>query len=104
MKLFRFCEQERALVKSNADLTHVEHEKESLSAEVAGRRQELEQSKRLLDSQRAEEAKLRRIISEASAERARQKKELEKVITHNMHCVHHHLFKRDPKFIHIQNV
>lgn len=72
--------QERALVKSNADLTHLEHEKESLGAEVSGRRQELEQSKKLLDSQRAEEAKLRRIIAEASSERARQKKELEQVV------------------------
>lgn len=46
---------------------------------MSRRKQELEQSKKLLDSQRAEEAKLRRIISEASSERARQKKELEQV-------------------------
>lgn len=72
--------QERALVKSNAELTHLEHEKESLSSEVSDRKQELEQSKKLLDSQRAEEAKLRRIIAEASSERARQKKELEQVL------------------------
>ena len=66
-------------MKSNADLTHLEHEKESLSAEISSRRQELDQSKKLLDHQRAEEAKLRRVITEASAERARQKKELEQV-------------------------
>ena len=74
--------QERALVKSNADLTHLEHEKESLSTEISSRRQELDQSKKLLDHQRAEEARLRRIIAEASAERARQKKELEQVTPH----------------------
>ena len=66
-------------MKSNADLTRLEHEKDSLSVEISGRRQELEQSKKLLDNQRAEEAKLRRIIAEASTERARQKKELEQV-------------------------
>lgn len=70
-------------MKSNADLTHIEHEKESLSAELSGRKQELEQSKKLLDNQRAEEAKLRRIIAEASTERTRQKKELEQVRIHD---------------------
>lgn len=81
--LFSLHCQERSLVKSNADLTHIEHEKESLSAELSGRKQELEQSKKLLDNQRAEEAKLRRIIAEASTERTRQKKELEQVRIHN---------------------
>lgn len=67
-------------MKVNADLMHVEREKDSLSSELSGRKQEVEASKKLLESQRAEESRLRKIIAEASTERARQKKELEKVI------------------------
>lgn len=84
--------QERALVKSNADLTHLEHEKESMSAEISSRRQELDQSRKLLDHQRAEESKLRRIISEASAERARQKRELEQVRKLSLSLKINHIF------------
>lgn len=72
--------KEGALVKSNMDLVHVERDKESLSAELSARKQELETTKQLMENLRAEERKLRKIISEASAERARQKKELEQVI------------------------
>ena len=42
-------------MKVNADLVHVEREKESLNVEVSGRKQELEATKQLLESQRAEE-------------------------------------------------
>ncbi len=66
-------------MKSNMDLVHIERDKESLSSELSARKQELETTKQLMDNQRAEERKLRKIISEASAERARQKKELEQV-------------------------
>lgn len=34
---------------------HIEREKDSLSAEVSGRKQELEATRQLLESQRAEE-------------------------------------------------
>ncbi len=61
------------------DLVHVEREKESLGSELSARKQELETTKQLMENQRAEERKLRKIISEASAERTRQKKELEQV-------------------------
>ena len=71
--------QESALVKSNMDLMHIEREKDQLASEVSQRKQELEATKKLMDSQQAEEAKLRKIITEASAEITRQKKELEKV-------------------------
>lgn len=60
---------------------HVEREKDSLSAELSGRKQDLELSKQLIENQRSEEKRLRKIIAEASAERARQKKELEQVIS-----------------------
>ena len=66
-------------MKSNMDLVHVEHEKESLGAELSTRKQELEMTRQLMENQRAEERKLRKIIAEASSERNRQKKELEQV-------------------------
>ena len=66
-------------MKSNMDLVHIERDKESLSAELSARKQELETTKQLMENQRAEERKLRKIIAEASAERTRQKKELEQV-------------------------
>lgn len=66
------------------DLVHVEREKESLGAELSCRKQELETTKQLMENQRVEERKLRKIISEASAERARQKKELEQVRAHDL--------------------
>ena len=43
------------MVKVNADLMHLEREKDSLSAEISGRKQELEATRQLLESQRAEE-------------------------------------------------
>lgn len=64
-------------MKSNMDLVHVEREKESLGAELSTRKQELEMTRQLMENQRAEERKLRKIIAEASSERSRQKKELE---------------------------
>ena len=71
--------QEAALVKSNMDLMHIEREKEQFASEASHRKQELESTRRLMDSQLAEERKLRKIISEASSEIARQKKELDQV-------------------------
>ena len=69
-------------MKSNMDLVHIERDKESLGAELSTRKQELETTKQLMENQRAEERKLRKIITEASAERSRQKKELEQVRLH----------------------
>ena len=77
--LIHFILQESALVKSNMELTHIEREKEALSSELSSRKQELETTKQLVESQKAEERKLRSIINEADAERLRQKKELEQV-------------------------
>ena len=74
-------------MKSNMDLMHIEREKDQLASEVSQRKQELETTKKLMDSQQAEEAKLRKIISEASAEITRQKKELEKVCVCLCVCV-----------------
>ncbi|XP_003384298.1 PREDICTED: cilia- and flagella-associated protein 58-like [Amphimedon queenslandica] len=69
-----------AMVKVNADLMHLEREKDNLSAEISGRKQELEAARQLLENQKNEEKKLRKVLTEASTESARQKKELEQVI------------------------
>lgn len=61
------------------DLEHVEREKVTLSKELDNRKQELETTKQLMENQRLEERKLRKVIAEASTERTRQKKELEQV-------------------------
>ena len=66
--------------KSRVDLEHVEREKIALSKELDCRKQELETTKQLMENQRLEERKLRKVITEASAERTRQRKELEQVI------------------------
>ncbi len=71
--------KESALVKSNMELMHVEREKEGLNTELSSRKQELETTRHLVDSQRAEERRLRKILGEADAEMVRQKKELEQV-------------------------
>lgn len=70
------------------DLVHIERDKEGLSAELSARKQELETTKQLMENQRVEERKLRKVISEASAERARQKKELEQVCAY-VYTVHY---------------
>lgn len=43
------------MVKVNADLLHLEREKDSLSSEISGRKQELEATRQLLENQKNEE-------------------------------------------------
>ena len=71
--------KESALVKSNMELMHVEREKEGLNTELSSRKQELDTTRQLVDSQKAEERRLRKILGDADAEMVRQKKELEQV-------------------------
>ena len=89
-KYILYTLQESALVKSNMELTHVEREKEALSSELSSRKTELESTKQLLEGQRAEEARLKKIINQADIERLRQKKELEQVkfLNNNNHTIY----------------
>ena len=57
----------------------VEKEKEALKAELQRMKQQAAESKAYIEAQEAEERKLLKIISEADAERLRQKKELDQV-------------------------
>ncbi|XP_064630786.1 cilia- and flagella-associated protein 58-like [Lineus longissimus] len=73
--------KEAALVKENLEHHRVEKEKEALKAELQRMKQQAEDSKAYIEAQEAEERKLLKIIAEADAERVRQKKELDQVIS-----------------------
>ncbi|XP_077311214.1 cilia- and flagella-associated protein 58 [Lithobates pipiens] len=73
--------KETALVKIHLDHQRIEKEKESLRAELQKLKQQATETQQLIDSQKAEERRLLKILSDADAERLRQKKELDQVIS-----------------------
>lgn len=73
--------KEAALVKEHLEHHRVEKEKESLKAELQRMKLQAADSKAYIEAQELEERKLLKIISEADAERVRQKKELDQVIS-----------------------
>lgn len=73
--------KECALVKEQLEHQRVEKEKETLKAELQKMKQQATDSKAFIEAQEAEERKLLKIIAEADAERVRQKKELDQVIS-----------------------
>ncbi|XP_025095839.1 LOW QUALITY PROTEIN: cilia- and flagella-associated protein 58-like [Pomacea canaliculata] len=73
--------KESALLKEVLEHQRVDKEKETLKAELQKMKQQAAESKAYIDAQEAEERKLLKIIAEADAERMRQKKELDQVIS-----------------------
>ncbi|KAJ7325178.1 hypothetical protein JRQ81_018198 [Phrynocephalus forsythii] len=73
--------KEAALVKVHLDHQRIEKEKEALKSELLKMRQQALETKHFIEKQEEEERKLLKIISEADAERMRQKKELDQVIS-----------------------
>ncbi|KAH1167384.1 cilia- and flagella-associated protein 58 isoform X3 [Mauremys mutica] len=73
--------KEAALVKVHMEHQRIEKEKESLKAELLKMKQQALETKHFIEKQEAEERKLLKIIAEADAERLRQKKELDQVIS-----------------------
>ncbi|XP_067657112.1 cilia- and flagella-associated protein 58-like [Haliotis asinina] len=73
--------KEAALVKEHLEHQRVEKEKETLKAELQKMKQAAAESEAYIKNQEAEERKLLKIIAEADAERVRQKKELDQVIS-----------------------
>ncbi|XP_048360877.1 cilia- and flagella-associated protein 58 isoform X2 [Sphaerodactylus townsendi] len=73
--------KEAALVKVHLDHQRIEKEKEALKGELLKMRQQALETKHFIEKQEEEERKLLKIISEADAERLRQKKELDQVIS-----------------------
>uniref|UniRef100_A0A8D0BN97 Cilia and flagella associated protein 58 n=1 Tax=Salvator merianae TaxID=96440 RepID=A0A8D0BN97_SALMN len=73
--------KEAALVKVHLDHQRIEKEKEGLKSELLKMKQQALETKHFIEKQEEEERKLLKIISEADAERMRQKKELDQVIS-----------------------
>jgi len=73
--------KEAALVKVNLDHTRVEKEKEALKVELQRMKQQAGESKTQLEQMEKEVAKLQQVIRESDAERKRQMKELDQVIS-----------------------
>jgi len=72
--------KETALVKEHLEHQRVEKDKEGLKAELTRLKQAAADSKAQLDALEMEERKLIKVISEADAERLKQKKELDQVL------------------------
>ncbi|XP_075204350.1 cilia- and flagella-associated protein 58 isoform X2 [Anomaloglossus baeobatrachus] len=72
--------KESALVKVHLDHQRLEKEKEALKAELQKMKQQNVEAKQFIENQEVEGRKLLKIISEADAERLRQRKELDQVI------------------------
>ncbi|KAK3094779.1 hypothetical protein FSP39_006145 [Pinctada imbricata] len=73
--------KEAALMKEHFEHQRVEKDKENLRMELNRQKQQAQESKAYIEAQEAEERKLLKIIAEADAERVRQKKELDQVIS-----------------------
>ncbi|KAI5618446.1 cilia- and flagella-associated protein 58, partial [Silurus asotus] len=73
--------KETALSKEHQAIQHLKKEKESLKAELQRMKQQAQDTKKDMEIQKAEEHKLLKIIADADAEKAQQKKELDQVIT-----------------------
>ncbi|XP_051983380.1 cilia- and flagella-associated protein 58 [Xyrauchen texanus] len=73
--------KEAALEKERQEFQRVEREREALKTELQKMRQQAQETKQFIDKQEAEERKLLKIIADADAERLRQKKELDQVIS-----------------------
>ncbi|XP_034632766.1 cilia- and flagella-associated protein 58 [Trachemys scripta elegans] len=73
--------KEATLVKVHMEHQRIEKEKEALKAELLKMKQQALETKHFIEKQEAEERKLLKIIAEADAERLRQKKELDQVIS-----------------------
>jgi len=72
--------KEAALVKEHLDHQRVEKDKEALTTELTRMKQAATESRAHLEALEMEERKLLRVISEADAERLKQKKELDQVV------------------------
>uniref|UniRef100_A0A3B4WB06 Cilia and flagella associated protein 58 n=1 Tax=Seriola lalandi dorsalis TaxID=1841481 RepID=A0A3B4WB06_SERLL len=72
--------KELALAKDQQEHKRLEKDNESLKGELQLFKLQLEETKQRVDSQKAEQQKLQKIIADADAEQIQQKKQLEQVI------------------------
>lgn len=73
--------KENALIKSYFDNKKVEKEKEVLRDELKKKKEQTRECKAFIAAQETEERKLLKIIAETDAEKIRQKKDLDQVIS-----------------------
>ncbi|NWU39476.1 CFA58 protein, partial [Hylia prasina] len=74
-------EKDVALEKAHVDFQQSEDEKESLKAELVKMTKQAQETKAYIANQEAEEKNLLKIIAEADAERLKQQKEFDKVLS-----------------------
>ncbi|NWW25216.1 CFA58 protein, partial [Falcunculus frontatus] len=74
-------EKDTALEKAHEEHEHSEKEKESFKSELLKLTKQAMETKAYIENQEAEEKKLLKIIAEADAERLKQKKEFDKVLS-----------------------
>ncbi|KAM8741734.1 cilia- and flagella-associated protein 58 [Acanthopagrus schlegelii] len=72
--------KEMALAKDQQEHKRLEKDNEALKGELQSMKLQLEETKQRVDSQKAEQQKLQKIIADADAEQIQQKKQLEQVI------------------------
>ncbi|XP_069021148.1 cilia- and flagella-associated protein 58 [Embiotoca jacksoni] len=72
--------KELAMAKDQQEHKRLEKDNEAVKGELQVIKLQLEETKQLADSQRAEQQKLQKIITDADAEHIQQKKQLEQVI------------------------
>ncbi|CAN0182247.1 unnamed protein product [Bubo scandiacus] len=72
-------DKEAALVKAHLEHQQTEKEKESLKTELLKMKKQALETKRFIENQEADERKLLKIITEADAERLKQKKECDQI-------------------------
>ncbi|NXU82948.1 CFA58 protein, partial [Xiphorhynchus elegans] len=87
-------DRDAALEKAQLDYQQLEEEKESLKAEVLKMTKQALETKTFIENQEAEEKKLLKIIAEADAERLKQKKEFDKVLSER-HALATQLIRRN---------
>ncbi|XP_034745536.1 cilia- and flagella-associated protein 58 [Etheostoma cragini] len=73
-------EKELAIAKDQQEHKRLEKDNEALKGELQLTKLQLEETKQHVDSQKAEQQKLQKIIADADAEQVQQKKQLEQVI------------------------
>ncbi|NXA74022.1 CFA58 protein, partial [Thryothorus ludovicianus] len=74
-------EKDLALEKAHVESQQSEDEKESLKSELLKMTKQAQEAKAYMENQEAEEKNLLKVIAEADAERLRQKKEFDKVLS-----------------------
>ncbi|NWW00466.1 CFA58 protein, partial [Machaerirhynchus nigripectus] len=87
-------EKDAALEKAHVEQEHSENEKESLKSELLKITKQAMETKAYIENQEAEEKKLLKIIAEADAERLKQKKEFDKVLSER-HALGTQLIRRN---------